>query len=522
MSAYRIIISAAVLLSLGGMPVTAQSSRSLRHTVDSLKNEIARIRDSVRIADITRSASSEFVLSGKDPSLEVPPVEKTPSGSNPGFIPPRRMDVATFEKEIGEDVSDDKLIRRLSDLNCPFPLPYSEGTRKRIKTYVSSKSMLETWLQRADYWFPVFEEALQRHGLPSELKYLAVIESLLLPDAQSRTDAYGLWQFVQGTADLKLISIPRTAWRDDRFDPYVATDAAARLLKSDFEILGSWPLVILSYNCGCNKVRKAMREAGSDDFWEIWDKLDYNEPKEYINLFVAAMYAMSYAEQHGVIGRESPLKAPLDTIMVRQPLHFQQISDLVGIPLDQIRFYNPQYRQDYIKGSDPATKTDAEVLRIPAGYRERFEEVRDTIYAYKRDSLFFNSRRGQSMGTVLVPKYRIERYRVGEYGQESAEDVASHFPDISAEDIVKWNFLPDSGTKLRGSTVLILKFPNSASYRHNSETFRKHMVQRGETLSSIARRYKVSVDDILKVNEGIISDKNNVPQGLVINLPDRK
>lgn len=537
MKRFRILISVLAVIA-AVTPLSAQSSRSSRRekaVADSLRAEISRIRDSIRIADLTRSTNLEFLQTGKITTTDIPPtttvstVPETPDttqaeadGNNPGYYSLPRMDKRTFETRITDDISDDTIIRRLSDLNCPFPLPYNEQTRDRIKSYISSRSMLESWLERADYWFPVFEDALRRYDIPSELKYLAVIESLLIPTAQSQTDAYGLWQFVQSTADLKLISIPRTSWRDDRFDPYIASDAAARLLRSDYDILGSWPLTILSYNCGCGKVKRAMKAAGSDDFWEIWDKLDYNEPKIYICLYVAAMYAMSYAEEHGIIGPESPMKAPLDTVMISSPLHFVQISEMTGISMEELHYYNPQYRQDYIKGRDIASKTEAEILRLPIPYAERFQEVRDTIFAYKRDSLFLDTSKGRGMGMVLIPKYQVERYRVGEYGKESPKDIASHFEGISASDIVKWNNLKSADEVLPYSTVVMLRFPNDRSHAHNSEVFRKHTVRQRETLSSIARDYKTTVDEILRVNEGVIKDKNNIPKGLVINIPNKK
>ncbi len=254
------------------------------------------------------------------------------------------------DSKASDAVTDQVLLDRLGALPTEIEMPLNAPVKSVINFYVNRKKQLvENMLGLSLYYMPIFEEALERHGMPLELKYLPVIESALVPTAVSRAGASGLWQFMPATATglgLEVNSIV-----DQRRDPYLASEAAARYLKQLYNTYHDWSLAIAAYNCGPGNVNKALRRAGDGkhDFWDIYPFLP-TETRGYVPSFIAANYVMNYHKDHGI----SPAlaKRPLitDTIHVNHRVHFDQIAEVLDIPVDEIRALNPQFRKDYIPG----------------------------------------------------------------------------------------------------------------------------------------------------------------------------
>ena len=160
-----------------------------------------------------------------------------------------------------EQVSDEVLMERLSKLPSIIEMPLNGPVRNMINFYSNRKRQLvENMLGLSLYYMPIFEEALERHNMPNELRYLPVIESALVPNAVSRAGAAGLWQFMPATATGLGLEINSLV--DQRRDPYLASDAAARYLKQLYKTYDDWSLAIAAYNCGPGNVNKALRRAG--------------------------------------------------------------------------------------------------------------------------------------------------------------------------------------------------------------------------------------------------------------------
>ena len=282
------------------------------------------------------------------------------------------------------NVPDSVLMARLAGMHTLITIPYNETVKNYMILYSEKMSRkTEEMLGLAQYYFPIFEETLDRHGLPLELKYMAVIESHLNPRAESAVGAKGLWQFMYRTGLSYGLRV--NSYIDERMDAVLATDAAARYLKDAYAIFGSWPLAISAYNCGSGNVNKAVKRAGgSTDYWKVYEYLP-RETRGYVPAMVGAMYAMNYAKEYGL--RPDPIAAPeyVDTFHVHKNLNLRQISEVLGIPMDDVRDLNPQYFKDYI----PAEGT-TEVLRLPYSYSNSFIEMQDSIYRYKADLLLSN------------------------------------------------------------------------------------------------------------------------------------
>ncbi len=279
------------------------------------------------------------------------------------------------------DVPDSVLMSRLAAMNSFISLPYNETVKNYMILYSEKmpRKMGEI-LGLSKYYFPIFEETLDRYGLPLELKYVAVIESHLNPRAESPTGAKGIWQFMYRTALGYGLRV--TSYVDERMDAYLATEAAARYLKDAYAVFGNWPLAISAYNCGFGNVNKAVKRAGgSTDYWKIYDYLP-RETRNYVPAMVGAMYAMQYAKEYGI--RPEPAAVPeyVDTLHLHHNLHLRQVSEVLGIPMDDVRDLNPQYFKDFIPASG-----GSEIIRLPYGYSTSFMDMQDSIYRYKADVL---------------------------------------------------------------------------------------------------------------------------------------
>ena len=247
--------------------------------------------------------------------------------------------------------SEQDYIDRLQQLNNIIEMPYNKEVSGFINMYVErKKGLVETMLGMSLYYMPIFEEALERHGLPLELKYLPVIESALNPNAVSKAGAAGLWQFMPGTATPMGLEVNSIV--DERRDPIKSSDAAARYLKQLYNTYGDWSLAIAAYNCGPGNVNKALRRAGGGkkDFWQIYRFLPA-ETRGYVPAFIAANYAMNYYDKHNISPALAARPIVTDTVHVNRRVHFEQISDVLGIPMDELRILNPQYRRDIIPGN---------------------------------------------------------------------------------------------------------------------------------------------------------------------------
>lgn len=274
--------------------------------------------------------------------------------------------------------SDSLLVDRLSRIPTTIEMPLNNITRKFIDTYSTRmKSSVSIMLGASNFYNPIFEEALERYGLPLELKYLPVIESALRPSATSGAGAAGLWQFMIGTG--KRYGLEVNTLVDERRDPIKSSDAAARYLRDLYEMFGDWGLAIAAYNCGEGGVQKAVLRSGKQngaDFWSVYNQLP-KETRGYVPAFIAATYIMNYYCEHGITPREATLPMEADTVMVQKDITFAQIASKCNVGVDELRAINPQYRKDIV----PANYA----LCLPASAIEDFILNEDSIYGCKGD-----------------------------------------------------------------------------------------------------------------------------------------
>ncbi len=285
---------------------------------------------------------------------------------------------------LATDVPDSVYRARMRLIVSPISLGYNDIIKRYIVSYTTRNAgLVGRILGLSQFYFPMIEEELARHGLPLELRMLPVIESALNPTAVSRAGATGLWQFMLATG--KSYGLEVTSMVDDRRDPVKATEAACRYMADLYRMYGDWTLAIAAYNCGPGNVNKALKRAGDDakTFWDIYPYLP-SETRGYVPSFVAVNYAYTFHKQHGIRFVEPPLPISTDTVSVNRLMHLEQVSSTLDIPIEAVRALNPQYKEDIIPAVD---RTYA--LRLPqhdvSRYISHEQEIlaKDTIYLAK-------------------------------------------------------------------------------------------------------------------------------------------
>ena len=346
-------------------------------------------------------------------------------------------------------LSDSLYKKRLAHLPHIIEMPFNPYVRSMIELYTDKRSkQLEYMLGMSDYYFPIFEQALDANNLPLELKYLPVIESALNTKAVSHMGAAGLWQFMISTG--RMYGLEINGLIDERMDPIKSTDAAIRFLKDLYSVYGDWHLAIAAYNCGPGNVNKAIRRAeGKRDFWAIYPYLP-RETRGYVPIFIAANYAMNYAEDHGVCPAVVDMPVLVDTIMITDRIHFEQVAAIIDISVEQIRVLNPQYRRDIIPGDLKPYS-----LCLPLQYMSAFIENSDLISAYRADELVNNRRKEVEIYRASVTggsgNLIYHRVRSG----ETLGHIAAKY-GTSVSKIRSWNNI--SGTRINiGQKLKIYK-----------------------------------------------------------------
>ncbi len=340
---------------------------------------------------------------------------------------------------------DSIYIDRLSRIPAIMEMPYNSIVRKFIDQYTGRlRHSVSYMLGAANFYIPIFEEALALYDLPLELKFLPVIESALDPTAVSRKGATGLWQFMLATAkryDLKINSLV-----DERRDPIKSSFAAAQYLSDLYKVYGDWNLVIAAYNCGPTSLNKAIHRAGgSKDYWTIYPYLP-KETRGYVPAFIAANYVMNYYCEHNICPmRAKPLESN-DTVAISKELHLEQVAAVCGVEMDKLKAFNPQYKTSLVPGNSYEC-----VLRLPSDAALRFIDLGDSVYSYRS-------------GELLTKRKTVE---------------------VDEEELAK-----QTATRRRSQSSR-----NRRSRRSRSVTIRS-----GQTLSEIAEKYGTSVSRLRRLN----------------------
>jgi len=339
---------------------------------------------------------------------------------------------------------------RIAQLNTlsPVELVYNADVRRYIDLYTGSrKEEMARIIGLSELYFPIFDEILDRHGLPLELKYLTIVESGLNPLAISKSGAVGLWQFLLNTG--RLFDLEITSLVDERCDPYKSTEAASRYLAYLYTTFHDWQLVLSSYNGGLGEVRKAIERChGETDYWKLRPYLS-TQAKNYVPAFVAAMYMLNFYKEHGIV----PVMPDFDyhhtdTLHIRYAVSFSQVSSEIGLDIAHIRMLNPVYKRDYI----PARSTYS-LLVLPADKTSQYLKNEVNIIGFTAPPVDYNQLVAQAGNTAGKTKI-IHVVKAGEFTHKIAMTY-----NVTLENIRAWNQLPGNEVKVGQKLVIWVSMP---------------------------------------------------------------
>ena len=378
---------------------------------------------------------------------------------------------------------------RLSRLPTIIEMPYNSIVQAFIDRYTGDlRRSVAYMLGAQNFYMPVFEEALDAYGLPLELKYLPVIESALNPKIRSKAGAVGLWQFMMSTA--KRYNLTINSLVDERRDIVKSSYAAAHYMSDLYKIYKDWNLVIAAYNCGTDKINKAIRRShGERDYWRIYPRLP-QETRGYVPAFIAANYVMNYYCDHNICPMETDLPVKTDTVMVTRAIHFEQIAHVLNISIDELEDLNPQYRRDLVNGHSELSS-----LRLPASLISQFIDMEDSIYAFnakdykpKRSEVEVNDN-----ATYLVKKNQVERVPA-KPEQDKTTDSKSDNDNLQEK-------ASSSRSRSKSSRSTSSRRSTKKSRSKKSKEQTKHVtVKSGDTLSEIAERNGTTVKKLRQLN----------------------
>ena len=382
--------------------------------------------------------------------------------SNPHLYQEMTEDIQNFDgtktvdfAELSTEVLKERL--KLLDERSDFHIEYNPILENTIKHYLKNRrKSFERLLGISQFYFPMYENALSAYNIPLEIKYLSIVESALNPKAVSRVGATGLWQFMFYTG--KEYNLNISTYVDERSDPLLATNAACQYMKRMYNIFGDWDLVLASYNAGPGNVSKAIRRSGGkQNYWNIRPHLP-KETQGYVPAFLATMYVLEFHKEHGIVPQKAVANLlETDTIHVRNKMTFKQISEMLDIPESQIEFFNPSYKRNLI----PNISGEKHYVRLPLDKIALFASNEEKLYAYANYD--FSKREKFIEKSTAIAK--------NDKKQNEKEEITA--------DGYKWI----NSSKL-------------------------HKVKRGETLSTIAKKYDVTVSEL--------KDWNNIKKNTAV------
>lgn len=441
------------------------------------------------------------------------------------------------------DFTDEEICGHLAKMSesTPFHLDCNTATINTIRFFARNRrSFIRIALGRSKLYFDLYEQALDKHDLPLELRFLSVIESGLRPQVKSPAGALGLWQFMYGTG--KMYNLKENAYFDERMDPVKATDAACRYLKKLFDIYGDWNLALAAYNAGPGNINKAIRRSGGKKtYWEVRPFLP-RETQGYVPNFIAAAYLMTYHAEHNLVPMEAKIhRVQLDTMCLRSGVHMETIAKLVDWPTEEIQSLNPIFKRTYIPLSSPNQCISGPLAKIG-----KLVALEDSLF--KLEKRMYGTPNNPVIQKTVIPEELAE---TGDSNTVASPDIIYHKVrkgetltristkyKVTNKQVMQWNNLRSTRVPVGKLLKIIPTEKESADILNQAVTESNtqntttsdsiigliyydslvtvyHLVQRNESLDVIAKIYNVKPDDI-KTWNNLKDNWLNIDQKLLI------
>ena len=393
--------------------------------------------------------------------------------------------------------NDSLIISRLNALNniSHINFSYNDIVQSYIDSYVlKNKSLISRMLSLSEYYFPIFEECLDKYDLPLELKYLSIIESALNPKARSKSGARGLWQFMYPTG--KEYGLDVNSYIDERLDPYKSTEAACQYFVKLYDLFGDWHLVLAAYNGGPGYIQRKMISSGKDNFWDLRPYLR-KETRNYVPTFITVSYLMNYPQTHDILPDSILIKLyETDTFSLNCQQSLSLLSHITCVSEEEIQRLNPSFKNNFFPKNT--------IISLP------IEAVNDYLLNIEANKLYIDAINKKE---VLLDEVRVV-YRVE--GGDYLGKIASRFR-LKIHQIQKWNRLKSTKLSIGDKLVLYVATDVFEKVNNIEASELEHIVQKGDTLWEIAQMYNgVSISEIKQLNN---LKSNNLKPGSRIIIP---
>jgi len=428
----------------------------------------------------------------KDPAAAVTTAAATGTDENATQL--KDLDSFRVKDAEGPQVVDQELESIPTEVNPLVEqwISYFQGRGRRH---------MERYLARSTRYEKLMKKVLKDNGLPEDLFYIALIESGFNTQARSHAAAVGYWQFIRGTG--KRYGLEINTMVDERKDPVLATQAAAEYFKGLYSVFGSWYLAMASYNVGENRVKREVMNHYTRDFWELAKKKRF--PKEtihYIPKFIAAKLIAKDPDKYGFGEIDYMTPIEFDHVTLDKPVNLRVMAEKMGINYEDFKDLNPKY-----KGEIAPMKAENKLeLRIPPGTAEQAtvaanESIVEKVefVADAGDTQVYRIRRGDSLHSVA------RKYRTTVAYLRDLNDI----PKGKRLSVGMKLYVPDRTPVASNRKVVVAKKKSSgkepavaASATPTTEAGngRFYTVQSGDTLSSIAKKYSVSITQLKRAN----------------------
>ncbi len=377
------------------------------------------------------------------------------------------------------------------------PVTYNRRVQQAIKalTTPQREQTMNRLLTRAHFYRPFMIDMFANAGLPTDLTYLPLLESAFNPKAYSPAHASGLWQFIPSTGSM--YKMRDNYWVDERRDPIKATASAIAYLTRLNRMFNDWYLSLASYNCGEGRVSRTMARTGAKNYWEV------PLPKEtlnYVPLFVAYQIIAKNPQCYGYKVDTTTVPFNYDTVKVSDCLDLQKIAEVIGTTYDSLKEINPHLKH----WCTPPNMSDIN-LYLPNGTAGKFKSYYASL-ADKEKIIWhrYMVKNGDSIEKVA------QRFNVSEEILKNTNKMTNSSLAVGRYIVIP---IPASGGMLEGADDIevisadtltaALQEPQYTTQKQSvTKTVKKnHVIKRGETLSSIARKYNVSISDLAHWNK---------------------
>jgi peptidoglycan lytic transglycosylase D len=440
-----------------------------------------------------------------------------------------------FEEQRSETASIDELLS-VTTFGAPSPTPETTQAvaadleanahdidiplNARVVSFVQLlsgrlKAFLEEGLSRGVQYLPMIQGIFRAEGLPLDLAYVPLVESAFKPTALSRAKARGIWQFMRGTALEN--GLTHDWYIDERADPQKATRAAAKYLKTLRDTFdGDWHLALASYNAGPGRVQRAMKRSGRTDFWKIAASSRYlpRETRDYVPLILAAIVIARNPAQYGM--EVAPIESPrFETVTLPTAVDLRRVAEWIATPVQTIQDLNPELR----RWTTPVRTNEYE-LKVPEGTADVVRaQVTQTDPGELAPLNWHTVKKGETLPSI-AKALKVSRTDLAEanYLSTRARLTTGQRLIIPRAPAVLLASGPEAPAPLvegRPATDVIVannRPPEVAATTPTSLTYR---VKRGDTLFSIAKLFRTTVDSLKSWN-GLRSNSIQVGQRLVI------